>query len=249
MRTIKLASVDHHSPFPGLEDSRTLRMSMSPSNRYFERTLFSQPQSLRAGCGHVQVENIGLSDVTIKALHARNVKALFPIQKHVFDPAMQGRDLVARAKTGSGKTLAFSLPVIESLLKVGSSPLLPSCPSHRLSVSLSQVCFQGGSKNRNGRLCNKVAMVICKHATLASWVIKANHAHSVVSVRVSFFAWCFFTVVVPCRSMRHTEAAPRGEGPPAASCWRQRASWQSRWSGSFRSAPPGWHWAASMEVT
>ena len=88
------------------------------------------------------MENIGLSDVTINALHARNVKALFPIQKHVFDPAMAGRDLVARAKTGSGKTLAFSLPVIESLLKVGSILLLPLHPSRRLSVSLSQGCFQ-----------------------------------------------------------------------------------------------------------
>jgi ATP-dependent RNA helicase DDX21 len=44
------------------------------------------------------------------------VTALFPIQKHVFDPARAGRDLIGRARTGSGKTLAFSLPVIEALL-------------------------------------------------------------------------------------------------------------------------------------
>ena len=112
----------------------------SPSFRYFQNTLLSHWQPLRAGCGHVQVENIGLSDVTINALHGRNVKALFPIQKHVFDPAMEGRDLVARAKTGSGKTLAFSLPVIESLLKVvcsllfafASQPLTPCFPVQRL---------------------------------------------------------------------------------------------------------------------
>jgi ATP-dependent RNA helicase DDX21 len=61
---------------------------------------------------------MGLSDVTVQALEKRNIKALFPIQKHVFEPAMAGRDLVGRAKTGSGKTLAFALPVIENLIKV-----------------------------------------------------------------------------------------------------------------------------------
>lgn len=48
----------------------------------------------------------------------RGITSLFPIQKHVFDPAMAGRDLIGRAKTGSGKTLAFAIPVVESLLKV-----------------------------------------------------------------------------------------------------------------------------------
>ena len=68
----------------------------------------------------LQVENCGLSEETVRALHKRGVPSLFPIQKHVFDPAMSGRDLIGRAKTGSGKTLAFSLPVIEALLKVPS---------------------------------------------------------------------------------------------------------------------------------
>lgn len=53
----------------------------------------------------------------LQALEARGIKALFPIQKNVFDPAMAGSDLVGRARTGSGKTLAFSLPIIEGILK------------------------------------------------------------------------------------------------------------------------------------
>lgn len=65
-----------------------------------------------------QLANCGLSEETVAALHARNIKALFPIQKHVFEPAFAGRDLIGRARTGSGKTLAFALPVIENLLKV-----------------------------------------------------------------------------------------------------------------------------------
>jgi ATP-dependent RNA helicase DDX21 len=35
----------------------------------------------------------------------------------VLQPAMEGRDLIGRAKTGSGKTLAFALPVIEGILE------------------------------------------------------------------------------------------------------------------------------------
>jgi hypothetical protein len=52
----------------------------------------------------------------VGALHRRNIQSLFPIQSKVLRPAMEGRDLVGRAKTGSGKTLAFALPVVEALL-------------------------------------------------------------------------------------------------------------------------------------
>ena len=65
-----------------------------------------------------QLVNCGLSTVTVRALEARGITALFPIQKHVFEPASAGKDLIGRARTGSGKTLAFSLPVIEELIKV-----------------------------------------------------------------------------------------------------------------------------------
>ena len=66
----------------------------------------------------LQLVNCGLCDETIAALEKRNIRSLFPIQKHVFEPAQQGRDLIGRARTGSGKTLAFALPVIENLLQV-----------------------------------------------------------------------------------------------------------------------------------
>jgi len=62
------------------------------------------------------VSNCGLSDITVRSLADRGIKALFPIQKVVFEPAMAGTDLVARAKTGSGKTLAFALPVVEKIM-------------------------------------------------------------------------------------------------------------------------------------
>ena len=74
--------------------------------------------STSACAGAVQLVNCGLSNVTIEALRSRGILALFPIQKHVYDPASSGRDLIGRARTGSGKTLAFALPVVESLMAV-----------------------------------------------------------------------------------------------------------------------------------
>lgn len=71
--------------------------------------------------------NCGLSDVTIKALEARGITALFPIQKHVYEPAAAGRDLIGRARTGSGKTLAFALPVVEKLMARTHKPRSPGC--------------------------------------------------------------------------------------------------------------------------
>ncbi|KAG1674673.1 hypothetical protein FOA52_007197 [Chlamydomonas sp. UWO 241] len=62
------------------------------------------------------VDNLGLSQATCDALKKRGINALFAIQKAVYQPGMEGRDLIGRAKTGSGKTLAFALPVVESLM-------------------------------------------------------------------------------------------------------------------------------------
>jgi len=61
------------------------------------------------------VRNCGLKDEMVELLESRGIKALFPIQKLVFEPIKAGRDVVARAKTGSGKTLAFALPVVERI--------------------------------------------------------------------------------------------------------------------------------------
>ena len=36
-------------------------------------------------------------------------------QRAVLIPALEGRDLIARAKTGTGKTLAFGIPIIKRL--------------------------------------------------------------------------------------------------------------------------------------
>lgn len=74
-----------------------------------------------------KVERFNLSQTTVKALHSRGIESLFPIQAAVLKPAMEGRDLIGRARTGTGKTLAFSLPVIESLLESPRRTRAPRC--------------------------------------------------------------------------------------------------------------------------
>ncbi|KAL4420664.1 hypothetical protein ABPG75_010320 [Micractinium tetrahymenae] len=108
--------------------------------------------------------NCGLSEQTVKALEERGITSLFPIQKTVFEPAMRGADLIARAKTGSGKTLAFAIPVIEKILAAvepgARRQRLPQClvlaPTRELAKqveremasaapSLRLGCYYGGN--------------------------------------------------------------------------------------------------------
>lgn len=111
------------------------------------------------------VSNCGLMPETVASLEAKGIKALFPIQKMVFEPIKEGRDVVARAKTGSGKTLAFALPVVEKIIDSfggerkphGRSPqCLVLAPTRELAkqverefasvaASLDVGCFYGGA--------------------------------------------------------------------------------------------------------
>ncbi|XP_044480821.1 DEAD-box ATP-dependent RNA helicase 3, chloroplastic-like isoform X6 [Mangifera indica] len=61
------------------------------------------------------ISKIGLPDRLVDTLEKRGITHLFPIQRAVLVPALQGKDLIARAKTGTGKTLAFGIPILKRL--------------------------------------------------------------------------------------------------------------------------------------
>ena len=112
-----------------------------------------------AHCFAQQMAHKVTAEADVQALQARGIKALFPIQKSVFDPAMAGTDLVGRARTGSGKTLAFSLPIIEGILAEnkasgppmgGRSPRAAIiCPTRELA---KQVALEFESETQRGAL-------------------------------------------------------------------------------------------------
>ncbi|XWS64383.1 hypothetical protein CRYUN_Cryun05aG0000200 [Craigia yunnanensis] len=63
----------------------------------------------------LDISKLGLPQGLVDSLLKRGITHLFPIQRAVFIPALQGRDIIARAKTGTGKTLAFGIPIIKRL--------------------------------------------------------------------------------------------------------------------------------------
>ncbi|CAH8380717.1 unnamed protein product [Eruca vesicaria subsp. sativa] len=109
------------------------------------------------------ISDLGISPEIVKALSGRGIDKLFPIQKAVLEPAMQGRDMIGRARTGTGKTLAFGIPVIDKIIKYnakhgrGKNPLcLVLAPTRELArqvekefresaPSLDTICLYGGT--------------------------------------------------------------------------------------------------------
>ncbi|GFP95043.1 dead-box ATP-dependent RNA helicase 3 chloroplastic [Phtheirospermum japonicum] len=63
----------------------------------------------------LEISKIGLPQRLVDTLKKRGITDLFPIQRAVLVPALEGRDIIARAKTGTGKTLAFGIPILKGL--------------------------------------------------------------------------------------------------------------------------------------
>ncbi|KAL6513232.1 DEAD-box ATP-dependent RNA helicase 3, chloroplastic [Orobanche gracilis] len=63
----------------------------------------------------LDISKLGLPQRLVDTLEKRGISDLFPIQRAVLMPALEGRDIIARAKTGTGKTLAFGIPIIKGL--------------------------------------------------------------------------------------------------------------------------------------
>ncbi|KAL4202295.1 hypothetical protein AMTRI_Chr02g262990 [Amborella trichopoda] len=111
---------------------------------------------------NLAIGNLGLREELVDALAKRGITHLFPIQRAVLVPALEGRDIIGRAKTGTGKTLAFAIPIIKRLDDEGRSPsrgrlprVLVLAPTRELAKQvekeikesapyLSTVCVYGG---------------------------------------------------------------------------------------------------------
>lgn len=65
----------------------------------------------------LEITKLGISQDIVAALAKRGISKLFPIQRAVLEPAMQGRDMIGRARTGTGKTLAFGIPILDKIIQ------------------------------------------------------------------------------------------------------------------------------------
>lgn len=70
---------------------------------------------------------LGLDSRLLQGIAKQNFEKPTPVQIKAIPLALEGRDVLARAKTGSGKTAAYLLPILQSVLKrkeVGDTPIL-----------------------------------------------------------------------------------------------------------------------------
>ncbi|GJQ98681.1 DEAD-box ATP-dependent RNA helicase 53-like protein [Tanacetum coccineum] len=65
----------------------------------------------------LEISKLGISQGIVEALAKKGITKLFPIQRAVLEPAMQGRDMIGRARTGTGKTLAFGIPILDKIIQ------------------------------------------------------------------------------------------------------------------------------------
>ncbi|KAL4364499.1 hypothetical protein S245_022719 [Arachis hypogaea] len=111
----------------------------------------------------LEIAKLGISQDIVSALAKKGIFKLFPIQKAVLEPAMQGRDMIGRARTGTGKTLAFGIPIIDKIIHFnakhgrGRNPLaLVLAPTRELArqvekefqeaaPNLDTICVYGGT--------------------------------------------------------------------------------------------------------
>jgi ATP-dependent RNA helicase DeaD len=75
-----------------------------------------------------------------RAVDAMGYRVPTPVQRAVFEPAVEGRDLVVQARTGTGKTAAFALPIVDRIVRVSAKTVqaLVLCPTRELALQVSR---------------------------------------------------------------------------------------------------------------
>ena len=64
----------------------------------------------------ITFEDLGLDEITLKAIEKKGFKVPSPIQVLAIPRLLNGEsNVIARARTGTGKTAAFGLPLVQSL--------------------------------------------------------------------------------------------------------------------------------------
>jgi superfamily II DNA/RNA helicase len=87
-----------------------------------------------------------LADAVQEAIAAMGITTPTPIQRLSIGPALQGKDMIAKAETGTGKTLAFGAPMMSRIESGRASVLgLVLCPTRELAQQVAGVLEKLGS--------------------------------------------------------------------------------------------------------
>ncbi|CAA6657933.1 unnamed protein product [Spirodela intermedia] len=83
----------------------------------------------------LEIAKLGIAREIVASLAHKGIAKLFPIQRAVLEPAMQGRDMIGRARTGTGKTLAFGF--LSWIKSFNSMQRMGSCGKNPLALVLA----------------------------------------------------------------------------------------------------------------
>jgi superfamily II DNA/RNA helicase len=82
---------------------------------------------------------LGVDDSIVQRLKQRDIHEPFPIQAEVIPDALDGRDILGKAKTGSGKTLAFGIPIVQRMRRdVEGTQALVLVPTRELASQVTE---------------------------------------------------------------------------------------------------------------
>lgn len=104
--------------------------------------------------GEMSFEDLGLDELTLKAIEKKGFKVPSPIQTLAIPRLLSGEsNMIAKARTGTGKTAAFGLPIIQRLRDVhGEVKALILEPTRELAI---QTCneMQSFTEGKSPRSC------------------------------------------------------------------------------------------------
>jgi ATP-dependent RNA helicase DeaD len=84
-------------------------------------------------------KELGISDLTIRALSDMGFEEPTPIQEQAIPILLTGKDLVGQAQTGTGKTAAFGIPLLENIGKsVGATFGIVLTPTRELCIQVAE---------------------------------------------------------------------------------------------------------------
>ena len=147
------------------------------------------------------VSNFNLSKEVCARLETKGITSLYSIQAQCFQPILDGKDLVGRARTGCGKTLAIVLPIVEVINRENPMPasgrrvqgrrpvVALLAPTRELAkqvhsdfqhigqaFGLTSICVYGGApygEQERALLLNRLQarLRISQHPAIVAWLI------------------------------------------------------------------------------
>ncbi|XP_048146148.1 probable ATP-dependent RNA helicase DDX56 [Corvus hawaiiensis] len=116
-------------------------------------------------------EHMGLDGRLLRAVAELGWAVPTAIQAQAIPLALEGRDVLARARTGSGKTGAYGLPLLQKLLGIKeASPAVPQAVRALVLVPSAELARQvGHTLRRLSAFCGRQLRVaeLCGHSDLA----------------------------------------------------------------------------------